>query len=57
LSAKAHNTGLDLFRSFEIAGRIDASYAMPYETDRPICVLRAMKMSLNEYRSQVKNDH
>jgi hypothetical protein len=45
----------ELFRSFEIAGRIDTPYAMPYETDKPIYVLRGMKISLNEYWPKVKH--
>jgi hypothetical protein len=45
----------DLFRSFTIAGHIDAPYAMPFETDKPIYVLRDMKMPLQSYWPQVKN--
>jgi hypothetical protein len=44
----------DLFISFEIAGRITTPYAMPYETDEPIYVLRGMKMPLQDYWSTVK---
>ena len=44
----------DLFGSFEIAGRIATPYAMPYETDEPIYVLRDMKMPLQNYWPQVK---
>jgi hypothetical protein len=44
----------DLFRSFKIAGRIDALYAMPYERDKPIYVLRGMKMPLKDYWPKVK---
>lgn len=44
----------DLFRSFEIAGRIATSYAMPYETGMPIYVLRGMKMPLQDYWTNVK---
>jgi hypothetical protein len=29
-------------------------YAMPYETDKPIYVLRGMKMPLQDYWSKVK---
>ena len=44
----------DLFRSFESRSRIDAPYAMPYETDKPIYVLRDMKMPLQDYWPQAK---
>jgi hypothetical protein len=44
----------DLFGSFEIAGRIATPYAMPYETDKPIYVLRDMKAPLGEYWPKVK---
>ncbi|HWS68623.1 MAG TPA: glycosyltransferase family 39 protein [Steroidobacteraceae bacterium] len=39
----------ELFDSFEIVGRIDTPYAMPFETDKPIYVLRGMKMPLQDY--------
>jgi hypothetical protein len=45
----------ELFRSFTVAGRIDAPYAMPYETGKPIYVLRDMKMPLVSYWPQVKS--
>ena len=45
----------DLFASYEIAGRIDTPYAMPYETNQPIYVLRGMKMPLLKYWPQVKH--
>jgi len=45
----------DLFRSFEIAGRIDTQYAMPYETNQPIYVLRGMKMPLKDYWPELKS--
>jgi hypothetical protein len=45
----------DLFRRFEVAGRIDAPYAMPYETGQPIYVLRDMKTPLGEFWPQVKS--
>ena len=44
----------ELFSSFEIAGRIVSPYAMPYETDEPIYVLRGMKMPLQDYWPNVK---
>jgi hypothetical protein len=44
-----------LFRSYDIAGRIDAPYAMPYETDKPIYVLRGMKTPLQTYWPKVKS--
>ena len=47
----------DLFSSFEIAGRIATPYAMPYETDKPIYVLRGMKMPLQDYWPTVKGYH
>jgi Dolichyl-phosphate-mannose-protein mannosyltransferase len=43
-----------LFRSFSVAGRIDDPYAMPYETDKPIYVLRGMKVPLQKYWPNVK---
>jgi hypothetical protein len=45
----------DLFRSVEIAGRIDAPHAMPYEMDKPIYVLRRMKMPLQAYWPRTRN--
>lgn len=44
-----------LFRSFELAGRTAAPYAMPYERDRPIYVLRDMKVPLQTYWPNVKH--
>lgn len=44
----------ELFRSYTVAGHIDAPYAMPYETDLPIYVLRGMKMPLARYWPEVK---
>jgi 4-amino-4-deoxy-L-arabinose transferase-like glycosyltransferase len=44
----------ELFDSIEIAGRITTPYAMPYETDQPIYVLRGMKLPLQDYWPQVK---
>ncbi|MGA2563906.1 MAG: glycosyltransferase family 39 protein [Steroidobacteraceae bacterium] len=44
----------ELFSSFEIGGQITTPYAMPYETDQPIYVLRGMKMPLQNYWPQVK---
>jgi len=44
----------ELFRSIEVAGRITTAYAMPYETDQPIYVLRGMKVPLQEFWPQVK---
>lgn len=44
----------ELFRSFEIAGRIAAPHAMPYETNQPIYVLRGMKIPLQDYWPKVK---
>ncbi len=44
-----------LFRSYRIAGRIDSPYAMPYETNQPIYVLRGMKTPLQKYWPQVKH--
>jgi hypothetical protein len=45
----------ELFDSIEIAGRIDTPYAMPYETDQPIYVLRGMKPPLQDYWPEVKS--
>jgi multisubunit Na+/H+ antiporter MnhB subunit len=44
-----------LFTSYRIAGRIDSRYAMPYETGKPIYVLRGMKIPLGKYWPQVKH--
>ena len=43
-----------LFHSYQVAGFITARYAMPYETDRPIYVLRGMKIPLERYWPKVK---
>ena len=44
-----------LFRSFAIVDRITTRYAMPYETDKPIYVLRGLKkMPFGEFWSSVK---
>jgi len=45
----------DLFRSFEVVGRITNPYAMPDETDMPIYVLRGMKVPLGQYWPQTKS--
>jgi hypothetical protein len=45
----------ELFRSTEVVGRISSPYAMPYETDQPIYVLRGMKTPLPDYWPQVKS--
>src|ERR1700722_1202664 len=45
----------ELFASVEVAGRITTRYAMPYETDQPIYVLRAMKVPLQDYWPKVKS--
>ena len=42
------------FRSFEIVGRITTRYAMPYETDKPIYVLRGLKKPLEDFWPTVK---
>jgi hypothetical protein len=44
----------ELFRSTELVGRITTPYAMPYETDQPIYVLRGMKVPLADYWPNVK---
>lgn len=44
-----------LFRSFEIAGRITSPYAMPYETNKPIYVLRGIKEPLQDFWPTVKH--
>jgi 4-amino-4-deoxy-L-arabinose transferase-like glycosyltransferase len=44
-----------LFRSFEVAGRITTPYAMPYETNQPIYVLRGLKDPLAKVWSKVKH--
>ena len=38
-----------VFSSFKIAGRTATLYAMPYETDTPIYVLRGLKVPLEEF--------
>ncbi len=43
-----------LFGSVTVAGRTDSPYAMPYETDQPIYVLRDMKPPLQTYWTQTK---
>jgi hypothetical protein len=45
----------ELFDSIEIAGRVHTPYAMPYETDQPIYVLRGMRPSLEDYWPEVKS--
>ena len=45
----------ELFRSFEVAGRTETPYAMPYERDQPIYVLRDMKVPLQAYWPKVKH--
>jgi hypothetical protein len=45
----------DLFRSFEVAGRIETPHAMPYETGKAIYVLRDMKIPLPDYWPNVKS--
>ena len=44
-----------LFHSYQVAGFITSRYAMPYETDRPIYVLRGMKVSLERNWPKVKH--
>lgn len=44
----------ELFRSFEVAGRVGAAHAMPYETDQPIYVLGDMKLPLQDQWLSVK---
>jgi hypothetical protein len=44
----------NLFRSVEIAGRVDAPYASPYEQNQPILVLRDMKIPLADYWPKLK---
>jgi hypothetical protein len=43
------------FRQVDVAGQIDSPYAMPYETDQPIYVLRGMKMPMKTMWPSVKN--
>jgi hypothetical protein len=45
----------DLFNRFDVVGRIDAPYAMPYETGQPIYVLRDMKTPLPVFWPMVKH--
>ena len=45
----------ELFGRFDVAGHIDAPYAMPYETGRPIYVLRDMKTPLQTLWPTVKH--
>jgi hypothetical protein len=44
-----------LFSSFEIAGQIATPYAMPYETGKPIYVLRGLKVPLRSFWPTVKH--
>jgi hypothetical protein len=44
-----------LFQSVEVAGRTASGYAMPYEADQPIYVLRGMKQPLGDYWPQAKH--
>lgn len=44
-----------LFGSVVLAGRTDSPYAMPYETDQPIYVLRDMKPPLGTYWPETKH--
>jgi len=44
-----------LFLSVEVAGRIDAPYAMPFETGQPIYVLRGMKTPLQAYWPETRS--
>jgi hypothetical protein len=44
----------EIFRSFEIGGLIATPYAMPYETNKAIYVLRGMKIPLRDYWPKVK---
>jgi hypothetical protein len=43
-----------LFRSVEVVGRTDDPYAMPYETNQPIYVLRGMRVPLSKYWPKLK---
>ena len=45
----------EVFRSFVVAGRTDAPYAMPYENGQPIYVLRDLKVPLQEFWPSVKH--
>ncbi|MBW8880754.1 MAG: glycosyltransferase family 39 protein [Asticcacaulis sp.] len=44
-----------LFGSVTLAGRTDSPYAMPYETNQPIYVLRDMKPPLQTYWPETKH--
>jgi hypothetical protein len=44
----------DVFRRFAVAGRTAAPYAMPYEADTPIYVLRGLKPPLPKLWPEVK---
>jgi Dolichyl-phosphate-mannose-protein mannosyltransferase len=44
-----------LFHSVEVAGRITSPYAMPYETNQPIYVLRGSKIPVETVWPKVKN--
>lgn len=45
----------EVFASHTVAGHIDAAYAMPYETDKPIYVLRGLKTPLDRFWPSVKH--
>jgi hypothetical protein len=49
------NRYAEMFRSYRVAGRIDSSYAMPYETNQPIYVLYGIKAPLGSSWPQVKH--
>jgi len=46
---------LELFRSVEQAGELDAPYAMPYETRQPIWIERGLKVPLDKIWPEVKH--
>lgn len=45
----------EVFRRFDVAGRITTPYAMPYETNKPIYVLRGLKTPLPAFWPTVKS--
>jgi hypothetical protein len=45
----------EIFTSYEVAGHTDTAYAMPYEANQPIYVLRGLKTPLPDFWSTVKN--
>jgi hypothetical protein len=46
---------LEQFESVEVAGHLDHPYAMPYETNRPVYVLRGMRVPMSTAWPRFRN--